>query len=290
MQTPDTGTVAANDGVPLAYARWRPQGQPQATLVLLHGWSGSRRYFDGVVPGFVNAGYDVVAYDHRFHGGSGPDRQEPTGATPPGAHVARLAVDLENVLTTLDITDAIAIGTSMGAAVLWCYAELFGKGRVSRAMYVDQAPLQNRVPGWSLGSKGCYDAETLANLQAAVRGDPAEFARGNADACLAGEIKVDPTTLNLLATETALADRDALAALMADHTQLDWRPIVRVLPQRALVVVGRRSAIFPPEGCEWVASAAPDGECVVFEKSGHWLYVEEAERFVEVVSEWVKKR
>jgi len=76
---------------------------------------------------------------------------------------------------------------------------------------------------------------------------------------------------------------------MADHTQLDWRPIVRVLPQRAMVVVGGRSNIFPRQGCERVATAAPDAECVVFDDCGHWLYVEEAARFVEVVSKWAKK-
>lgn len=186
---PHSGTVTASDGVQLAYARWCVAGGGTPTIVLVHGWSGSRRYFDGVVPLLLARGLDVLAYDHRFHGESGPQRPDAsTGDTPPGAHVARLAVDLETILSTLDIHDATAIGSSMGPAILWSYAELYGRGRVARGVYVDQAPLQNRVPGWTLG---CWGG-----------GDSAEFAAGNADAWLAGEVAMEEGVLALLSSKT----------------------------------------------------------------------------------------
>jgi len=34
------------------------------------------------------------------------------------------------------------VGTSMGAAVIWSYLELFGDARIAKAVFVDQAPLQ----------------------------------------------------------------------------------------------------------------------------------------------------
>lgn len=290
------GTTLASDGVALAWARWTPPS-PSTTVLLIHGWSGSRRYFDGVVPHLVARGADVVAVDLRFHGDSGPERPKrgPTGATPRGAHVARLAVDVHTVCVDLGLDGVTAIGTSMGAAVIWCYVELFGKagkphatplaGRIARAVVVDQAPLQNRAPDWALGSNGCYDAQTLASLQQAVRGDPATFAAGNADACLA--TCVDAGTLSLLSSETARCDADGLAALMADHTQLDWRPLVASGGgPPTLVVVGGASKIFPPAGCRWVADAGGH-RCVEFDGCGHWLYVEKAAEFCEVVWGWV---
>lgn len=76
---------------------------------------------------------------------------------------------------------------------------------------------------------------------------------------------------------------------MADHTQADWRPIVRVLPQKALVVVGGRSAIFPADGCASVAAHAPNAACVAFQRCGHWLYIEQPREFVEVVCAWVNE-
>ena len=164
--------------------------------------------------------------------------------------------------------------------------------RIHRVVYVDQAPLQDRTPDWSLGSKGCYDAETLAGLQAAVRGaagPPGDdggdgaFARGNAEACLSMPIPADLDAL--MAAETNKADREALARLMADHTQGDWRAVVRGLDrQEALVVAGSESRIFPVEGCRWVASHAPRAQCVVFRGCGHWLYVERPDDFASLVA------
>jgi pimeloyl-ACP methyl ester carboxylesterase len=174
--------------------------------------------------------------------------------------------------------------------------------RIHRVVYIDQAPLQNRTPDWSLGSKGCYDAETLAGLQAAVRalddddtgGDGGQdddknekkkdaFARGNAEACLSMAI---PAELDaLLATETNRASGEALARLMADHTRGDWRAVVRGLDaQEALVVAGAESKIFPVEGCRWVAGNAPRAKCVVFRGCGHWLYVERPDEFAGLVA------
>ena len=37
------------------------------------------------------------------------------------------------------------VGTSMGAAVIWSYLELFGDARIAKAVFVDQAPLQVRA-------------------------------------------------------------------------------------------------------------------------------------------------
>ena len=50
----------------------------------------------------------------------------------------------------------------MGAAVIWAFVELYGTKLLQGCVFVDQAPLQNRTPDWSMGSLGCYDAETLA--------------------------------------------------------------------------------------------------------------------------------
>ena len=46
------------------------------------------------------------------------------------------------------------------------------------AIFVDQAPLQNRAPDWIIGSRGCYDAASLAALQAALHADMSAFADG----------------------------------------------------------------------------------------------------------------
>jgi pimeloyl-ACP methyl ester carboxylesterase len=70
----------------------------------------------------------VYAYDQRFHG----DSDSPSH----GFHVARLAADLRDFLTALELTDVTVVGSSMGCAVIWSYIELFGLQRLKQAVFV----------------------------------------------------------------------------------------------------------------------------------------------------------
>ena len=183
--------------------------------------------------GLAAGGVRVVAYDQRFHGES----DKPSF----GLHVARLAADLHQVLETLDLQGVTAVGTSMGCAVLWGYQELYGlQPRVARCVFVDQAPLQNRAPGWTLGSKGCYDAATLAGLREALQGGMKEFAAGNVEAC--ATLPLDEGLLAKLEEDTCKCQPTQLGDLMADHTQV----------QHSLIRMRKTSE----------TRNAPRGECV----------------------------
>eukprot|EP00899_Mesostigma_viride_P003440 jgi/Mesvir1/13097/Mv06076-RA.1 len=172
----------------------------------------------------------VYAIDLRGHG----DSDKPDW----GYHVARLAADLRDFLAALSLTRVVLVGSSMGAAVIWSFVELFGQDNIKGCVFIDQAPLQYRADDWQLGSNGCYDATTLKQLQQAVRSDFLAFAKGNADACLAQ--RLSPELEEYLVQETLKASQDALCQLMADHTQLDWRPILRRIRRPCLNLVRHR--------------------------------------------------
>ena len=58
----------------------------------------------------------------------------------------------------------------------------------------------------------------------------------------------------------------------------------------ALVVSGADDWIMPPEHAgERLAAGIPDAEHVVFRESGHWPFVEEQERFLEVTTRWLER-
>ena len=169
----ERGTFEANDGCTIAYDRCGGGAQmDQPVVVLLHGWSGSRRYFDPIL-GYLSMNANVYRLDLRGHGES--------QKTEHGLHVARLAADLQCFLETLQLDDVYLLGTSMGCAVIWSYIELFGENSLRGCVFVDQAPLQYRLPDWDLGSTGCFDQASLKGLQDALA-DLDSFADGNADA------------------------------------------------------------------------------------------------------------
>lgn len=78
----------------------------------LHGFTGSSAVFSRNVFQ-LSQRFHVVAPDLRGHGAS--------DKPPAGYHVARLAMDLRNLIDHLGINDKLisAIGTSLGAAILW---------------------------------------------------------------------------------------------------------------------------------------------------------------------------
>ena len=83
----------------------------------------------------------------------------------------------ERVMSSTHAKQVIAL-VVQGCAVIWCYAELFGTRNVSKAIFVDQAPLQNRAPDWEHASKGIFDGPSLARIQSALHSDMTAFAAG----------------------------------------------------------------------------------------------------------------
>jgi len=220
-----------------------------------------------------------VTFDLRHHG----DSDKPSW----GFHIARLASDLRDLLVGLELEQVVIVGASMGASIIWSYFELFGEdGRISKAVFVDQAPLQNIAIDWKSGSTGCYDIASLTRLQCRLMEDFKGFARDNALFC--SSPAVSPETITVLEHETLRASPNALAALMADHTALDWRPVLPRIGIPCLNIIGRRSAVFPFWGCEEVSRLIPNCRTLYFENENHWLYIEEPQQFSKVISSFAR--
>jgi pimeloyl-ACP methyl ester carboxylesterase len=89
--------------------------------IQLHGFTGSGKVFKRNVAG-LSQSYYVLVPDLRGHGDSDKPRS--------GYHVSRLAIDLANFIEHMRLSEygngkqIAAIGTSLGAAILW-YAPSF---------------------------------------------------------------------------------------------------------------------------------------------------------------------
>uniref|UniRef100_A0A7S0ING8 AB hydrolase-1 domain-containing protein n=1 Tax=Calcidiscus leptoporus TaxID=127549 RepID=A0A7S0ING8_9EUKA len=264
--------VTTGDGVTLRYLRKGSEGPP---VVLIHGWSASHRSFDLNIESLARR-CTIFAPDLRFHG----DSDKPAW----GFHVARLAADLHALLSAWQLEAPTLVGCSLGCAVIWSYVELFGCDALGKCVFVDQAPSQWRFADWQLGSKGIYDAASLDAIQAALRADMAAFADGNARCCLTK--RVPEALLQTLSAESQKCDPDALGKLMADHAPKDWRPILPRIRCACLNLYGTASGCFPAEGCAAVGTLIPTCRNVAFEGCNHWLYMEEPERFNQLVGDF----
>ena len=275
--------ATTNDGIRLNYTV-RGTATSAPPVLLIHGWSGSHKYFSNSIDLIAKrTGGQVFAVDLRFHG----DSDKPSW----GFHVSRLAADLRDVLAHLEAvhsaTQPVVLGSSLGCAILWSYVELFTDATLGRMVFVDQAPSQWCFSDWTFGSKGIYDEPSLANIQQAVQDLPA-FAKGNAECCLTKSL---PDALMATLTEETLKCNPVhLGQLMADHARIDWRPVLPRIKKPCLNLYGTLSGCFPVEGTRAVNELIPGCESVAFEGLNHWLYLEAPERFAECVAEFALGR
>lgn len=98
------------------------------TVVLIHGYPLNGRSWEKQTFALLNAGYRVVTYDRRGFGQS----SQPTV----GYDYDTFAADLDAVLTSLDLTDVVLVGFSMGTGEVGRYIGTYGTARVAKAAFL----------------------------------------------------------------------------------------------------------------------------------------------------------
>jgi len=102
-------------------------------VVLIHGWPLSHRMWEGQINALTAAGYRCVAYDRRGFGAS----DQPVD----GYDYDTLAEDLNDLIRTLALRDAVLVGFSMGGGEVARYLSRYGDdGRVAAAVFIGAVP------------------------------------------------------------------------------------------------------------------------------------------------------
>ncbi|QDP98991.1 alpha/beta hydrolase [Microlunatus elymi] len=104
-------------------------GQP---VVLIHGYPLSGQSWERQERVLLAAGYRVIRYDRRGFGNS----SQPTT----GYDYDTFAADLNTLIETLDLTDLVLGGFSMGTGEVTRYLSRYGSGRVDRAFMFGVIP------------------------------------------------------------------------------------------------------------------------------------------------------
>ena len=104
-------------------------GQP---VVLIHGYPLDGHSWEMQLPALLESGHRVIAYDRR---GSGQSSQPTVGYD-----YDTFAADLNTIMTTLDLRDAVIVGFSMGTGEVARYLGHYGSERVSKAVFLAPIP------------------------------------------------------------------------------------------------------------------------------------------------------
>ncbi len=106
---------------------YEDHGSGQA-VVLIHGYPLDGSSWEKQTAALLGAGYRVITYDRRGFGQS----SKPTE----GYDYDTFAADLNTLLTTLDLNDAVLVGFSMGTGEVGRYLGTYGSARVSKAVFL----------------------------------------------------------------------------------------------------------------------------------------------------------
>jgi len=262
------------DGTPLVYS---VTGAPDArTLVLLHGWAQSSKCWGPGVLDELAARYRVIAVDLRGHGYSGaPDAGYDDSAIWAG--------DVDAVLTAEGVTSgAVLLGWSYGGLVICDYLASHGTSAVDGVVLVGAITSIGR--GEAGGKVG---AAMRAAIPGAMSEEPRDAIRalgafGNA---LTGPPEGKGAQSQALfgaSLATPPRVRAALFNRSASHDDL-----LRSLDVPVLVLHGTEDSVVDVSAGRHAAELIPQARASFWEGCDHGPFVEDPERFVKEVGEFV---
>lgn len=243
-------------------------GQP---VVLIHGYPLDGHSWEKQTAALLAAGYRVITYDRRGFGQS----SQPTT----GYDYDTFAADLNTVMETLDLRDAVLVGFSMGTGEVGRYLGTYGSERVAKAAFL--ASLEPYLLKTDDNPTG-VDGAVFEGIEKAVIADRYAYFTGfyqdfyNLDENLGTRISEEAlrNSWNVAAGSSAYASIAAVATWTTD-----FRADVAKIDVPALILHGTADRILPIEATgEPFHRALPQAEYVVVEGAPHgllWTHAQE---------------
>jgi len=257
----------------------RPDGEPRAWVMFLHGIYGAGRNWNTVARRVARErqGTGAVTADLREHGAS-------MGMAPPHT-IEAAARDVVQLIESLDAPVAALAGHSFGGKVTLMVGRLMAERAPAELWVVDSTP-ESREPSGSAWQ-----------MLEVLRQAPGPFAeRGEAIARLE-ELGVANPVAQWISTNldrgdpglTWRLDLDVMEALLLDFFRTDLWDVVEQPPGETTVhiVKASESSVLSPAAVERIRTAEAAGARVRFHEveGGHWLNADNPDALVRLMGE-----
>ncbi|HWI40252.1 MAG TPA: alpha/beta fold hydrolase [Verrucomicrobiae bacterium] len=237
-----------------------------APLVLLHGWSLSRKVWYAQEPFFARS-RRVVTVDLRGHGDSSPAESW---------SLEEAASDIAALFHRLELRDAALAGWSLGAQVAIASVPLL-RDRLERLVLISPTPKFCASDDFPHGLPPSHPAGLALKLKRRYPEALAGFFHsmfdhrgGNTDEASAAERVLQGAPL---------PDRDSLLLALDTLAGSDLREAVPLLDIPTLIVHGTLDRICPPGASEWLARNIPDCRLEMIAETGHAPFIEKPDVF-----------
>jgi pimeloyl-ACP methyl ester carboxylesterase len=256
---------ATEDNAALYYEE-RGNGRP---VVLVHGWSCSRRHYKRQIPELLNH-YRVISYDLRGHGDS--------QVTEHGLTLKRFALDLRELIEYLGLEEVSLVGWSMGAHVIWEHVRQFGCDNLYRLCSIDMTPKLLTDQEWKYGRFGNFGYKETLTVLGAMCEDWESFTERYVP-MMFSKSGHDQELFDWCLKEARKNTPHVLVNMWIAMSTQDYRPVLPQISVPCLVTYGQESRLYSHRASEYVKEQIPDAELTPFSNCGHALHMESPEKF-----------
>ena len=241
-------------------------------ILFVHGWMSNHRTWDRQIYALQDR-YRCVAIDLR---GMGQSEKGDWAYS-----FEEFGSDVRHLIKTLELKDVTLVGRSMGVSVSLSYLERFqDDGDVSRVVLITGPIKLTNAPDWDLGIE---EAECMGYIDG-VANDPLNGRWRFAEACLLNPSEAEVQSFYQMSLQTPL---DVAMKAVRNQLKLDHRNVLKSLRIPCLAVYTGHD-FYPPALGEYIAKTAPKGRAVTFEDEGHAMPVQSAEKFNELLIEFIE--
>jgi len=267
-------------------------------LIVLHGGPGldHHEFGDYLDPITATGRYRLVLVDERAQGRS--DRSAP----PETWTIERMAADVTDLAAELGLDSYAVLGHSFGSFLALQHAVDFPGGPHATSGGAAATIASGSVPSarWLAKVADELAAFEPADLRDQVQAswDREAFAQTEADvaALIRDQMPFhfrDPRDPRLADYHRRTADAryapDVLRAFATEeYGGLDVEDRLPEVRHPVLILSGRHDRTCPVEAGQDMAARLPAGELVIFEESGHMMYIEEQDKYLAAVTDFLE--
>ncbi|MCA0989295.1 alpha/beta fold hydrolase [Guptibacillus algicola] len=243
-------------------------------IIFIHGVWMSSRFFKKQLSHFRKK-YRAISLDLRGHGQSS---QVETGHT-----VATYAKDLKQFIEKLDLREVTLVGWSMGAFVIWEYIHQFGEEGLKGTIIVDELASDFKWPDFEIGA---FDLPALTGMMRQIQTDQEGLLKGFLPLMFKEDLPEEE--LEWMLEETTKLPASIASAILFDQSIVDCRPYFKHISKPTLLCFGREEKLIPVAAGEHLQKSIAHSKLEIFEESCHCPFLEEPEKFNDVVDHFVQ--
>jgi len=241
------------------------EGRP---IVLIHGWPLSDEMYEYQYSALIKNHFRAIGITLRGFGKS----DKPYGVY----NYDIFARDIKHVLSILDIKDAVLVGFSMGGSIAIRYVSTYHGAHVSKLALCGAA-----APLWTQRNDFKYNLPKSAvdELIALNDKDRPQLLANFGKIFSATETSLNKGIASWLNGINLSASSYATAQCLIALRDTDLRSDLDKITIPTVIMHGKKDKICSFDLAEQMKLGIPNSHLVIFEKSGHSMFLEEMDKF-----------